>query len=284
MTRSSSLPTWIKVFFPLVHVLFIGFGIWHLASYNHTFSKSENWSTFDLAYNGTEVGSIGSSYSFTTIWFLGVSFLGIFGSTVLFGSTLMLFASKANSYVVFIAFFCTLISGFIIVLMFLSTSETIYPREDMTPPWRFSPEGFLRIDYSTSSNGRHNDNGHRLQIECHDGSIRSSDIYGRIFTAEPMPNPPTYTPRPFCVYYYSSPQGKLFKLCCALKENVVSSPYPRSEGEDIFRGLLIGYFVFLFIWFLSLITYIRCKKTLRVSSYEVDGPSVIKVRERAETI
>ena len=84
--------------------------------------------------------------------------------------------------------------------------------------------------------------------------------------------------------YYSSPQGKLFELCCALKENIVSSPSSRSEGQDVFRGLLLGYFAFLVLWFLSIISYMKCRKPLRVSSYEVDDHSVIQVRERADTV
>lgn len=259
MTRTS-FPSWIKIFFLLVHFIFLVLWVWHLASYTHTFSKHENWSTFDLSYNETQVGSVASSYSYKPIWFVGVSFIGLFGSTVLLGVTCVIFVSKGDCYAVFMASFCTFISGFIILIMLLSTSTTTYPREDMTPPWRYSPDGFLRLDYSTSSKGRRNDDGHILQVECPDGSTHSTETYGRIFTVEPIPNPPTFTPRLLCAYYYSSLQGKLFELCCALKENVVLSPLFRYEGQEVFHGLLIGYFGFLIVWYLSIIIYVKSKK------------------------
>lgn len=273
----TSFPTWIKIFFPLVHLIFLILWVWHLVSYNHTFSKPENWSTFDLSYNETQVGSIASSYYYKPSLFVGVSFIGAFGSTVLLGVTWLIFVSKGDCFAVFMASFGTFISGFIILNMLLSTSTTTYPREDMTPPWRYSPDGFLRLDYSTSSKGRRNDDGHILQVECPDHSTHSTETYGRIFTAEPVPNPPTFTPQPLCAYYYSSLQGKLFELCCALRDNAVSSPLFRNEGQEVFHGLLIGYFGFLIVWYFSVIIYAKSKKQ------RILPLSDIQVRENEDT-
>ena len=271
------------IFFGLVHVIFLVFYIWHLVSYNHTFSNPENWSTFDLSYNETQVGSIALTYSYKPLWFVAVASIGAYGITVLVGVTLMIFMYKGHPFTVSAAFICTLFPAILIIPMLFSTPDAIYPREDMTPPWKYSPDGFLRLDYSTSSKGYENDDGYILKVECPDGSTRSTETYGRIFTAELLPNPPTFTPRPLCAYYYSSIQGKLFALCCGLKKNAVSSPLFRYEGQDLFRALLVGYFSFLIIWFISIVLYTNWKRTPRVSSYEVYHPSVIQVRERSDT-
>lgn len=258
MTSRNSLFSRIGVLYILVNAIFLILCIWHLASYNYTFSKTSNWTTFNLTYNATFVGSIASSYIYPPFWYIGIVFISLFGSTFVLFLSRKLFFSKGNCCIITLVCFLVLLLCLLLFIIIISNPDTIYPGENMISPWRFSSKGELSIDLSRNSKYSDSGEGKLLQVKCPDGSLYNSDSYRRIFNFETNPNPPSpFTPMPDCNYFYSSIQEKLFGLCCAKIEDIVYSPISKSNGVHLFHGVLSSYLALLVIWFWGITIYTK---------------------------
>lgn len=210
---------------------------------NHYFDQSDHWSVSNLTYNTTHMATVsqGWALSSTTIGGQGFSVLAI----ILGGTLALHLCGRSLSLKKFYALLA--VTGFLMIpillwLVLFLPSPTVKALTIETP-WSLSLDGDVWLDYRQGYK-RFRTGGHHLMVSCPDGSDRSSQAYGRIYRHFATDTPGDYPPWPLCADYYSQPQSKLYRMCCA-NRTILQEVNPTPVFHSSKTIFLSGYLTYL---------------------------------------